>query len=242
MFNFTAQLVHLYICKILYMHVIHTTPCTYCVYIKSVFPVRLQCDGDHSPVNVTIVLPTSHPLQIFSQCNFVKHFVFIPNMFQPDNLDKMTYDQLYQLQKKIVVECSSYVEEQAWTHYGLTHDSVTHAHLQWKKECTLCNNKFYKPCSLKTHLHPCHNVVMKKKSKKLNKYVITCAVCKHTFVNITDINEHNSAGHTKLCTVLNCYAGFTTQHDLDKHIKKQHKILQWKTRESDDIYFTKAQV
>ena len=167
----------------------------------------------------------------------------MPIMFHPENLDTMSYQQLYQLQDRIVKECSAYEQEEAWTHYGLTSDSFTHAHLKRKKECRLCNKRFYKSLSLMTHLKNSHSVAMTKRPKRLkNQYVFTCVVCAHPFSNIKDINEHKSAGHTELCIVSNCQAGFTTKNDLDKHLKTIHKIIQWKTIRSDEIYLTKAQV
>ena len=119
-------------------------------------------------------------------------------MFQPKNLDKMNYQELYKLQSQIVHELSTYDQQENWTHYGTTADTFTHAHLKRKKDCKLCNKKFYKTISLMKHMKAHHNVAMKKKFKLWNKpqglkneYLLACVMCEHPFSNIKEITEHN---------------------------------------------------
>ena len=65
-------------------------------------------------------------------------------MFHPKNLDTMNYQQLYKLQSEIVQEYSTYEQQETWTHYGLTSNSFTHAHLKRKKIASCAIKNFTK--------------------------------------------------------------------------------------------------
>ena len=128
--------------------------------------------------------------------------MYSPKMFQPKKLDKMSYQQLYKIQSKILRELSTYDESENWTHYGPSSNTKTHAHLKRKKCCNLCNRNFYKTVSLIKHMKGHHNVALTKKPKGLkNEYFFNCAMCEHPFLNFNDITEH-----PKLCKKVNCQA------------------------------------
>ena len=112
-------------------------------------------------------------------------------MFEPEKLDKMSYQQLRLIEKKLYRELSSYDKSENWTHYGLSWDTRTHGHLKLKKCCNLCSRCFYRTVSLVKHMKTHHHVALTKKPEGLkNEYFFNCTKCKHLFLNFTDITVH----------------------------------------------------